>query len=477
MLPGGVDPHCHVGFTSGEFTTLDDYPQATRAAVSGGTTTIVDFAIPRPGQVPAEVAAVQQAKAGQGVCDSALHGCVVEWDPTVPGQLRDMAAMGIRTVKMFTTYRGETMASDEAIFKVMKELRGLGGMVYVHCEANHIIEDQQERSAAAGRIAARYHRETRPPIAEGASVAAVIAMAETLAAPVYLVHQSTPGALELAAAARLRGTAVMSEAVTHHLVLDDTRYEGENPERYVCCPPLRPRPVVDALTAGLWNGAITTIGSDHCCYDTEQKVSARHDVRAMPNGLPGVELRLPVIFSEFVAQAGLPVERFVELCCTAPAKANGIWPRKGELLPGSDADLVIWDPAATRQVRPAGLHMASDYTPYDGLQITGWPELVLVRGQVAVEGGQLAGSPPGQAIPGWRGRLPPGWRITPFLARGPDGFGGGLDELSHVVGMGDHGHVAGRDFDRRGVHPLGELPLGLGRDGLVVLSDQEPGRV
>jgi len=399
VLPGGVDPHCHVGFTSGAFTTLDDYRQATQAAVCGGTTTIVDFAIPRPGEVPIEVARVQQAKAGQGLCDSALHGCVVEWDASVPGQLRDLVAMGIVTVKMFTTYRGETMASDEAIFKVMKELRDLGGMVFVHCEANHIIEDQQQHSAASGRIAARYHRETRPPIAEAASVSTVIAMAETLGAAVYLVHQSSPDCLVLAAAARLRGTTVYSEAVTHHLVLDDTRYEQANPERYVCCPPLRPRAMVDAVTAGLWNGSISTIGSDHCCYDTRQKTSAMQDVRMMPNGLPGVELRMPVIFSEFVHKARLPVERFVELCCTAPAQANGIWPQKGELLPGSDADLLIWDPAATRCVRAAGLHMATDYSPFDGLGVTGWPETVLVRGEVVVDHGQLAETRPrGRAV-------------------------------------------------------------------------------
>jgi dihydropyrimidinase len=267
VLPGGVDPHCHVGFTSGSLTTLDDYRQATTAAIFAGTTTIVDFAIPRSGEMPIDVARIQQAKATQGGCDSALHACIVEWDDSVPGQLRDLAQMGIATVKMFTTYRGETMASDEAIFKVMKELHQLGGIVFVHCEANHIIEDQQERSAANGRISARYHRETRPAIAETASVSAVISMAETLGAPVYLVHQSSPESLELAAAARLRGTRVISEAVTHHLVLDDTRYDHARPERYVCCQPLRPRTMVDAMTAGLWNGSITAIGSDHCCYD------------------------------------------------------------------------------------------------------------------------------------------------------------------------------------------------------------------
>jgi len=349
--------------------------------------------------VPFEVAVAQQAKASQGLCDTALHGCVVKWDASVPGQLRDLMAMGVVTVKMFTTYRGETMASDETIFKVMKELRDLGGMAFIHCEANHIIEEQQEHSSASGRIAARYHHQTRPAIAETASVSAVIAMAETLGTAVYLVHQSTPGCLELAAAARLRGIAVFSEAVTHHLVLDDSKYGEASPERYVCCPPLRPRPMVDAIAAGLWSDSISTIGSDHCCYDTRQKTSAMQDVRMMPNGLPGVELRMPVIFSEFVHKAGLPVERFVELCSTTPAKVNGIWPQKGELLPGSDADLVIWDPDATRLVRASELHMATDYSPFDGMEVIGWPETVLVRGHVVIHHGRLTDTRPrGMAV-------------------------------------------------------------------------------
>jgi dihydropyrimidinase len=399
VLPGGVDPHCHVGFASGAFTSLDDYGQATKAAIFGGTTTIVDFAIPRPGEVPLDVARAQQAKASQGWCDSALHGCVVSWDDSVPGQLRELAAIGVLTIKMFTTYRGETMAADDTIFKVMRELAALGGLAFVHCEANHIIEDQQERSAASGRIAARYHHQTRPSVAESASVAAVIAMAEALRTPVYLVHQSTPDCLALAAAARQRGVSVFSESVTHHLVLDDGCYAGPHPERFVCCPPLRSRPVVDAMAAGLWNGSITTIGSDHCCYDTQQKTSAMQDVRAMPNGLPGVELRMPVIFSEFVHGRGLPPERFVELCCTAPAQANGIWPQKGELLPGSDADVVIWDPAATRRVQADELHMATDYSPYDGLDVTGWPDTVLVRGQVVIDHGRAVTiRPAGRAV-------------------------------------------------------------------------------
>ncbi|WP_214106073.1 dihydropyrimidinase [Acrocarpospora catenulata] len=400
VLPGGVDPHCHVGFTSGEFTSLDDYAECTTAAVFGGTTTIVDFAIPRPGEAPADVAYAQRAKAWQGLCDSALHACVVDWDETVPDQLGALVADGITTVKMFTTYRGETMANEDTILRTMKTLRDLGGLVVIHCEADHIIGDTQTDCAARGRIGAAHMAETRPELAETASVAEVLAIAESLGSPVYFVHQSTAEAVELVAAARRRGLAAYTESVAHHLVLDDSRYAGPAPERYVCCPPLRPRPAVDALARHLFTGEITTIGSDHCCYDLAQKESHRADVRAMPNGLPGVETRLPVIFSTFVANAGLPVTRFVELTSTNPARTNGLYPRKGTLLPGADADIVIWDPAAEWQVTADTLHMTTDYTPYEGMTLTGRPRTVLVAGRPIVhEGTLLDPTPRGRHLP------------------------------------------------------------------------------
>ncbi|MFJ9898425.1 dihydropyrimidinase [Streptomyces sp. NPDC091280] len=389
VLPGGVDPHCHVGFTSGDFTSLDDYRQATTAAVFGGTTTIVDFAIPRPGENPADVAAAQRAKADHGLCDSALHACVVEWDDTVPEQLRALAGDGIVTVKMFTTYRGETMADEKTVLNVMTTLRDLGGMVVIHCEADHIITDTQERGAAAGTISACHHADTRPELAESASVAEILAIAESVAAPVYFVHQSTPEAVDLVARARGRGVRAFTETVAHHLVLDDSAYAGPHPERFVCCPPLRDADTVAGLRSRVLMGQVATIGSDHCCYDTAQKESVRHDVRAMPNGLPGVETRMPVIFSELVVKGGLPAGRFVEVMCANPAKLNGLYPRKGVIAPGSDADLVLWDPTLTRVVDSSALHMATDYTPYEGLTVTGWPETVVVGGRPVVTTGRL----------------------------------------------------------------------------------------
>ncbi|MET3805801.1 dihydropyrimidinase [Nakamurella sp. UYEF19] len=389
VMPGGVDPHCHVGFTSGEFSSLDDYRQCTTAAIFGGTTTIVDFAIPRPGQEPIEAADLQRAIASQGLCDSALHGCVVQWNDTTADQLRCMAAAGIRTVKMFTTYRGETMADEDTILATMATLRELGGMVVIHCESNAIVEDAQRQCADGDKLPASEMAASRPALAETAAVAAVLAIAESQGAPVYFVHQSTAAAVELVADARRRGLPAFTESVAHHLTLDDANYAAAEPERFVCCPPLRARAEVEALGRHLFTGAITTIGSDHCCYDLTQKRSHRHDVRQMPNGLPGVETRLPVIFSRFVVEQGLPLTAFVALTAANPARTNGLYPRKGCLMPGSDADIAIWDPSIRWSLHNENLHMATDYTPYEGLQVTGRPVTVLVGGRVVVHDGEL----------------------------------------------------------------------------------------
>ncbi|MGI5217995.1 dihydropyrimidinase [Nocardia sp. CA-290969] len=394
VLPGGVDPHCHVGFTSGEFTSLDSYRECTTAAVFGGTTTIIDFAIPRPGQQPLEAAEIQRAKAGDGLCDSALHACVVEWDDTTAGQLATLADAGIRTVKMFTTYAGETMADEHTILNTMQTTRDLGGMVVIHCESDAIVTDAQRFAAASAGIDATHMAKTRPELAETASVAAILAIAESQQAPVYFVHQSTAAAVELVADARKRGLIAFTEAVAHHLTLDDTAYSGSDPERFVCCPPLRSAEIVEGLGRHLFTGQITTVGSDHCCYDTAQKQLHRHDVRHMPNGLPGVETRLPVIFSHYVGGLGLTPSRFVELTAANPARTNGLYPRKGSLMPGADADIVLWDPDLEWTVTTEALHMATDYTPYEGLRVRGKPVTVLVRGTVVVHDGNLVDATP-----------------------------------------------------------------------------------
>lgn len=400
VIPGGVDPHTHIDLAIGAWTTLDDYAGATEAALMGGTTTVVDFAIPVPGQTPLEAVHERQQMATTGLCDAALHGCVIEWDDTTLHQLRAMGDLGVRTIKLFTTYRDALMADSRTVLRVMEALRELGGLAIVHAEANHLVEARQDELEAQGGLGAHHHADTRSELSELDAVERVLAIAEHLGVQVYFVHQSTGEAVAAVREARGRGVAAYSETCPHYLALDSSAYAGPHPERFVCCPPLRAADTVDALRRATLAFDVHTVGSDHCCYDTTQKESSSEDVREMPNGLPGVETRLPVTYTTLVVENGLPVERFVALVSANPARLNGLYPRKGVIAPGSDADLVLFDPTVAREVRAADLHMRTDYSPYEGRTLRGWPTTVIARGEVVVDDGVLvATGPRGRAVP------------------------------------------------------------------------------
>lgn len=387
VLPGGVDPHCHVDTALGEFTTIDSYEQTSSAALYGGTTTIVDFAIPADDQTPTEAVAHRSELAQNARCSVALHACVRRWDDTTADQLRALADDGVTTVKLFTTYRDMMMVSPDVILAVMKTMESFGGLTYVHAESNHLIENVQAQQAAAGRIGSVDHALSRPEITERAAVAEVLTIAEAIDAAVYFVHQTTPEVVDMVSAARVRGVRAFSETCTHYLTLDSTAYATEHPEWYVCCPPLRNPDTVEGLRMRTLGGGIQTIGSDHCCFHGADKARAGHDVRAMPYGMPGVESRLPVIFSEFVHGRDLTVERFVDLTATTPARLNGLGATKGRIAPGTDADLVVWDPAAEKTVSVDNMHMGIDYEPYHDRVVRGWPRDVVTGGRIAMRDG------------------------------------------------------------------------------------------
>jgi dihydropyrimidinase len=389
VLPGAVDPHCHVGLPLGAYTTRDSFGSASLAALAGGTTTIVDFAIPRVGQHPLDILEERRRLAATSRCDYAFHGCFNVHADDIRETVHEMAARGVRTVKLFTTYRGLLMVGRETIGAVMRALREVSGLTYVHAEANDLVERAQEEAAGEARIGAGGHAGTRPVAAEEQAVADVLETAAAVGAPVYFVHQSTAGAVDAVATARLAGVRASSESCPHYLTLDDGRYRTEHPELWVCCPPLRDQATVQELGRRLEMGFIDTVGSDHCCYDSRQKAQRADDVREMPNGLPGVETRLPVMFSSFVSSGRIGICRLVALTAANPARLNGLYPRKGTIAPGSDADLVVLDPNETRAVRAARLHMETDYSPYEGLELTGWPTMVIAAGRVVFEGDQL----------------------------------------------------------------------------------------
>lgn len=384
VIPGGVDGHCHVAQVTGRFRTLDDYRTTSTAALWGGTTTIIDFGIPRDAQ-ETPLAAVLHKKelATESRCDVALHGAVISWDETVPWQLEQLAAEGVRSVKMYTTNRGTTMADGDTILKVMREMVRLDGLTYIHAEHDPIIADCTEQHAQDGRIGIEHLHRTRPELAEEISVKETLAMAEYTGAPVYFVHQSTPGAVDLVSEARTRGLEAFSETCPHYVTLDDSVYSSAFPEWFACCPPMRNPETVAALRERLAVGAIHTISSDHSCYDLSQKRERTDDVRFMPHGLPGVETRMPVTFTAMTS-AGASVEQFVSAFAAEPARINAL-PGKGMIAEGFDADLVVFDPAEERTVDGAALHMGTDFSPFDGKALTGWPAVVVSNGRVVLD--------------------------------------------------------------------------------------------
>ena len=384
VIPGGVDGHCHVAQVTGRFRTLDDYRTTSTAALWGGTTTIIDFGIPRDAQeTPLAAALHKKELATESRCDVALHGAVVTWDETVPWQLEQLAAEGVRSVKMYTTNRGTTMADGDTILKVMREMVRLDGLTYIHAEHDPIIADCTAQHAEDGRIGIEHLHRTRPELAEEISVKETLAMAEYTGAPVYFVHQSTPGAVDLVSEARSRGLEAYSETCPHYITLDDSVYGSTFPEWFACCPPMRSPETVAALKERLVSGAIHTMSSDHSCYDLSQKRERTDDVRAMPHGLPGVETRMPVTFTAMTS-AGATVEQFVEAFAAAPARINAV-PGKGCIAEGFDADLVVFDPAEERTVNGAALHMGTDFSPFDGKALTGWPAVVVSKGRVVLD--------------------------------------------------------------------------------------------
>lgn len=399
-IPGGVDGHCHIAQHTAGWDTVDSYGTATTAALWGGTTTVLDFGIPRDdGESPLEAARRKRRLAAEARCDVGLHGSVVHWDDTVPAQLDELWDMGIRSVKMYATNRGTTMADPDTIIQVMHEVADRGGLVYLHAEHDAMTVDCTARHAGVGEIGIEHLHQTRPEIVEEASVRELLAMAEYTGVATYFVHQTTPGAVALVAEARQRGQHTYSETCGHYLVLDDSIYSGDVPECFACCPPMRERKTVDALAQVVGGGAVDVLSSDHSCYDLAQKRQHRDDVRRMPHGLPGVEVRLPVTWTRLVEELGMSPASFVDLFAAAPARINGL-AKKGRIAPGADADLVVFDPRERRTVRQDELHMGTDFTPFEGHELSGWPQVVVSAGRAVLADNQFKDpGPVGRYLP------------------------------------------------------------------------------
>ncbi|MCB9377798.1 MAG: dihydropyrimidinase [Holophagales bacterium] len=395
VMPGGVDAHTHLDMPLDDaVSSADDFESGTIAAAVGGTTSIVDYATQTRGGSLAEALETWHAKAaGRAAIDYGFHMIVSDYRPEVADELDAMVAAGVPSFKLFMAYPDRLMLDDGAIFRVLLAARENGGRVCLHAENGHVIEVLVERALAAGRTAPRWHAETRPARAEAEAVHRAAALAEIAGAPVFIVHLSSAEALEEVERAQERGVELAAETCPQYLCLSDERYDAPGFEgaRYVMSPPLRDASSQRPLWRGLATGSISTVATDHCPFRLADKARGRDDFSRIPNGAPGIEQRLLLLWNEGVRTGVLTMNRFVEVVATAPARIFGLHPRKGTLAVGGDADLLIWDPERPVTLAAATHSSRVDYEPYEGRELLGGPERVLARGEMVVEGGRFVG--------------------------------------------------------------------------------------
>jgi dihydropyrimidinase len=395
ILPGLVDGHVHVALSLGEFTTRDGFAEASGAAAFGGTTTIIDFAIPLSHETPATALERRmEESAGQCYVDYSFHPTVARSvSPEILDQVPVLIEQGFPTFKAFTVYRDLVMVEPGDVLRLMRTLRQHGGLVLVHAETASIIERSIEEYVAAGLTGPQYHAPSRPPIAEVDAIRTVIGFVELTGCPAYIVHMSTAEGPQLLAQARAAGLPIYGETCPQYLLLDECVYAEPDGERFICSPPVRGKMDRDALWRGLRANWLHMVNTDHCCYDTAQKALHRDRFPAVPNGLPGIETRLRLLLTEGLHAGRLTLPRIVELASTNPARLLGLYPRKGTIAIGSDADLVLVDLDREGTIRAADLHMATDYTPYEGRPVKGEVVTTISRGRVVVSEGRLLGDP------------------------------------------------------------------------------------
>jgi len=395
VIPGGIDPHTHLDLPFGGTSSSDDFETGTRAAAFGGTTTIIDFAVQYKGQALNEALDIWFGKAeGKATIDYGFHLiCTDLPDERLP-ELKTLINQGVTSFKLFMAYPGVFLVDDGTIFKAMTVTGEAGGLVCMHAENGVVIDVLVKRALAEGKTGPKYHALTRPTKAEAEGVHRAIAIAEMANAPVYIVHLSCYDALKEVQAARDLGLPAYAETCPQYLFLDNSYYEGEGFEgaKYVMTPPLRDKMNQELLWKGLRGNDLQVISTDHCpfCFK-EQKELGRDDFSKIPNGGPGIENRMSLIYNGGVAQGRISLNRFVELTSTAAAKIFGLFPKKGTIAVGSDADIVIFDPNREQTISGATHHMRVDYSAYEGWTVKGVTETVLSRGSVLVENGEFKG--------------------------------------------------------------------------------------
>ena len=395
LLPGGIDAHTHLDMPFGGTTSSDDFETGTRAAAFGGTTTIVDFAIQARGTRMRDALDTWWKKAERKACiDFGLHMIVTDLGGAGLEDMDDMVREGVASFKLFMAYPNVLMVDDATIFRALSQTAKNGALICMHAENGGVIDVIVQRALADGKTAPIYHALTRPTTAEAEAVHRAIALAEIARAPVYIVHLSSEDALNEVREARDRGLPAFAETCPQYLLLSIEELDRPNFEgaKYVFTPPLREKKNLGKLWDGLKHDHLQVVSTDHCpfCFE-DQKILGKDDFTRIPNGGPGIENRLQLIHHHGVNQGKLTINRFVELVSTTPARIFGMYPRKGVLAPGSDADIVFWDSSAQHTISAKTHHMRVDYSMFEGFEVKGNVRSVMSRGEVIIDKGQFLG--------------------------------------------------------------------------------------
>ncbi len=390
LFPGGIDPHVHMHLPTPAGFSSDDFYTGSKAALYGGTTTLIDFVTPHKGENLLEALAKRKAEAANSLTDYSFHVSPVEWRNSMPQEIKAcLAQEGITSFKVYMAYKGSIGLDEDVLRKVVKAVAEAGGLLTVHCEEGDEIEELRDQFYKAGKRTPRYHPLSRPPEAEARAVKKVIGFAAEAGCPLYIVHVSSALSLRHIKTAQQNGQRVFAETCPHYLLLDDSKYDGtfEQAAPFMLSPPLRKKEDNIALWKALTNNTVQTVGTDHCPFTMAQKRKGLNDFRKIANGAGGVEHRMELLYTYGVLQNRMSLQRFVEITSTNAAKIFGLYPRKGVIARGSDADIVVWNPGTTKTISAKTHQMHCDSDIFEGFTIAGSPEQVIANGRVVVSNG------------------------------------------------------------------------------------------
>ena len=393
VMPGGIDPHTHLEMPFMGTYSADDFESGTRAALSGGTTMVIDFALPSPGQGLLDALQMWDNKAGRANCDYSYHMAVTWWGEQVFNEMQTVIQdRGINTFKHFMAYKGALMVNDDELFASFNRLAELGGIAMVHAENGDVVAELTAKLLAQGNTGPEAHAYSRPAQVEGEATNRAIMIADMAGVPLYVVHVSSEDAHEAIRRARSLGKRVWGEPLIQHLTLDESEYfhpDWDHAARRVMSPPFRDKKHQDSLWAGLMSGSLSVVATDHCAFTTEQKRYGIGDFSKIPNGTGGLEDRMPMLWTHGVETGRITPNEFVAITSTNIAKILNCYPKKGAILVGADADVVVWDPTKEKTIAAKTQQSAIDYNVFEGHKVKGLPRFTLTRGHVAVHDGEI----------------------------------------------------------------------------------------